>query len=665
MLHLLCSVASAAAAVIAPAQDAFSVIALPDTQYYSESAALAPIFIAQTQWVVDHLVSDRIAFVTHLGDIVDSGAQGANQNLFEWNNADTAMRRLDGDLGTNPEGNVPYSAVIGNHDYAVVSSKASGGARYRDFFGPSRYAGRSWYLGASLDGLCHAQRFDTPEGPWLHLGLEWHPSDMALAFAQRKIAEHPGLPVIVATHEHLGPGSRAAWQAPGATPDMSGDNDGQQVFRKLCEPNPEVVLVLCGHINGNGRRSDATVFGREGHQVLADFQFDPNGGNGWMLRIGFDVQQQRIRVRTFSPTYVLGSSPGLDRSTDPLANFDLPYDARAHRAELEGATLLRFRHGQDFGSGPWLGGRDAYIGNGAQGDTLPSASYGAAPEVRCDGDADREQGLLAFDGLIGAGAQQVPAGATIHRAVLTLTTEGAAADSGSGGTLHRMLAPWSEASTWDALVGGVQLGSEASTVIDVNTRGFVDEKGTRSFDVTAAVQAWANGQPNHGWLVLAGGTDRWSFRAREWGEVMERPLLTVQFTPPCPAPVRFCPALANSTGNVGLLQVQGTPSVTANDLELVASGLPSGALALFIAGPARAQFPVGDGVFCVGGGVLRLPPPISVDLLGQAFLPLDLAQAPLAGAVQAGTAWTFQCWHRDSTPGGSNLTDAVEVHLCD
>lgn len=650
---------------LAAAQLSFSVVALPDTQYYSESAALAPIFIAQTQWIVDNLTSKRIAFVSHVGDIVESGAQGANQNIFEWNNADTAMRRLDGNLAQEPEGRVPYSAVIGNHDYAVVSNKASGGARYRDFFGPSRYAGRSWYRGSSVDGLNHVQRFETPEGAWLHLSLEWRPSDAALAFASREIARHPGLPVIVTTHEHLSPGSPANWQTGGATPDGAGDNDAQQVFRKLLEPNPEVVLLLCGHIYGSGFRSDLNAFGRPVHQILNDQQFDPNGGNGWLMTLGFEPSEERIRARTTSPTYVPGVTAGLDRSTDPTANFELPYDLEAHRFELERTTVRRFRHGQDLGAGVWLGGRDAYIGNGAAGETLPGATHGTLQEVRCDGDADREQGLLAFDGIIGAGSGQVPAGARVQRAVLTLTTEGSAAESGSGGTLHRMLTAWAEDSTWDSLSGGVQLGAEASASIDANTRGYVSSKGTRSFDVTAAVQAWADGAPNQGWVVLAGGNDRWSFRSREWLEVMERPLLTVQFTEPCAGPVSYCPGQPNSTGNTGLLQLLGSTSVAANTLELIASGLPSGAPALFLAGRSRTSAPVGDGLLCVGGGVLRLPPLATVDLLGQASLQLDLSAPVFLGQATSGSTWTFQCWHRDSTPGGSNLTDAVEVTLCD
>lgn len=640
-------------------------VLLPDTQKYSEIGAFTPQFIAQTQWVADHLASQPIVFVTHVGDIVQNGEQGANANLFEWNNADTAMRRLDGDLNLDPDGLVPYGAVIGNHDYAVVGAKASGASRYVQYFGPQRYAGRSWYLGNTPDGLNHAQLVPTPEGPWLHIGLEWRPRDIALEFAQRTIAEHPGLPAIVTTHEHLGPGAPAAWRTGGATPDGAGDNDAEQVFRKLLEPNPEVVLLACGHVGGAGHRSDANAFGRDVHQILLDTQFDPNGGNGWMGLVDVDADGETISLRTFSPTYVPGVTPGLDRSTDPNANFDVAYDARGHREWLAAHQVARFREGAALGGITWNGARDTYVGDGAQGSTLPGSAYGGLTDVRCDGDADGEQGLIAFDQLFGAAPGRIPPGSTIERAVLTLTTEGDAADSGSGATLHRMLVPWSEASTWDSLGGGVQIGPEASPVIDVNTAGAVGEKGTRSFDVTAAVQAWSNGAPNHGWAVLAKGNDRWSFRSSEWGESMERPLLTVHHRAVCPVPARVCVATVNSVGSVGRLDWSGSSSVSGAGATLFATGLPAGQTALFIVGTQPAFAPLGDGNLCVGGDLRRLPGPVTVDPLSQAQRHVIPSEAALADIALPGATLRFQCWYRDATAAGSNLTDALAVTFCE
>src|SRR6195256_6184232 len=69
--------------------DEFTIIALPDTQFYS---SLNPqIFAAQTQWIADHVVDQNIQLVVGLGDIVDAGG-----DVTQWQNADSAVRLLSG-----------------------------------------------------------------------------------------------------------------------------------------------------------------------------------------------------------------------------------------------------------------------------------------------------------------------------------------------------------------------------------------------------------------------------------------------------------------------------------------------------------------------------------------------------------------------------------------
>ena len=50
--------------------DDFTVIAMPDTQHYTDVPANEANFAAQTQWIVDNKDALNIAFVTGLGDIV-------------------------------------------------------------------------------------------------------------------------------------------------------------------------------------------------------------------------------------------------------------------------------------------------------------------------------------------------------------------------------------------------------------------------------------------------------------------------------------------------------------------------------------------------------------------------------------------------------------------
>jgi hypothetical protein len=126
------------------------------------------------------------------------------------------------------------------------------------------------------------------------------------------------------------------------------------------------------------------------------------------------------------------------------------------------------------------------------------------------------QGLLQFDDIFGGGSDQVPVGATILSAILTLqsTFENA---NGDPVHVHRMLADWwrsiGHGCLWDNFVNGIQAdGIEARTNVDtVILTKDLTVPFTITLDVTAAVRAWANGEPNYGWVFLATGDDDYAF----------------------------------------------------------------------------------------------------------------------------------------------------------
>ena len=105
----------------------FTVAVLPDTQFYSQT--YPETFKAQTRWVVANRVAENIAFVSHLGDIVQTGS-----STTQWTNADAAMDILDGNLAATPDGLIPYSATIGNHDYRTMYTKPNGATLYQQYF---------------------------------------------------------------------------------------------------------------------------------------------------------------------------------------------------------------------------------------------------------------------------------------------------------------------------------------------------------------------------------------------------------------------------------------------------------------------------------------------------------------------------------------------------
>ena len=640
---MLLSVCALALACPQAAPGEYTIAILPDTQYYCRDEPYFPTFLAQVQAIQAARSSLQVAFVTHVGDIVHNGASIPAQ----WVRADQALSPLRGVNG------LPHSVALGNHDLDVVSDKTLGQQSYLTWFGAQQYNGQSWYLGASPKGTSHAQRFAAGGQEYLHLTVEWRAHDSEIEWARSVLHAHPQLPTILTTHEYLNVGNPAPYGTGGATPDDSGDNDAAQIRAKLVEPYPQVFLVLSGHFSGSGQRSAVNAFGQVVHEVLQDFQSDPAGGNGWMRWLRVRPAAQELVFDTHSPVYVPGTNVGPDRNNTPEDNFTLSYDMVGLVEQLRNTTTLR-----------WTSSVDTYLGSGSAGQTLPSVSYGSAPVVRCDGDADQEQGLLRFDGLVGYGAQQIAPQTPIERAVLVLTTEGTNANSASGATLHRMLVPWDTSSTWSSLSNGVQLGTEALTTSDATTGSVA--KGTRSFDVTSSVQAWVNGAANHGWLVRAAGTDRWEVRSSDWPQAAERPLLVVRMAS-CVTPQVYCTSAPNSFGTGAVISHLGSASLANNDLRLLVDFAPPGRKGLYFVGTQAAAVPFGDGWRCVGGAITRLGPVQISNFIGSFERPIDWTSAPFHTTVSAGSVRYFQLQYRDPTgPLGSgfNLSNGLRVVLC-
>jgi hypothetical protein len=147
-----------------------------------------------------------------------------------------------------------------------------------------------------------------------------------------------------------------------------------------------------------------------------------------------------------------------------------------------------------------------------------------------DNDGGESQVLMRFDDVFGPKPGQVPPKATIHKATLVVS----AFDEGTTVHLHRVLVPWKKTATWAALSAGLTAdGLEASKQKDAFTFGKIAASTSAiPFEVTDAVQGWANGTTNHGWVFINTGGNGWDFYTSEFDDVKQRPKLVVEFTAP-------------------------------------------------------------------------------------------------------------------------------------
>jgi len=146
------------------------------------------------------------------------------------------------------------------------------------------------------------------------------------------------------------------------------------------------------------------------------------------------------------------------------------------------------------------------------------------------------QALVRFENLFGNGPGQVPAGATILSAKLTMPVGGdKSVDTFS---LHRMLTAWPDTCTWNSLGNGVSTdGVEAAAEPEFEVIPNIPQMFT-FFDVTAAAQGWSDGsQSNFGFVLRSAGSDLAEFRPSEYSASTERPMLEITYSngSPCVA----------------------------------------------------------------------------------------------------------------------------------
>jgi hypothetical protein len=273
----------------------FTVVVLPDTQYYSAEAngAKATWFSAQTDWVVGEMDARNVKFVMHLGDITDQGALD-----WQWANATNALYRFENRNTTLLTEGLPYSVAVGNHDQ-VPNGNADGSTElFNKYFGvdpatgKNHFAGRAYYGGTqkadSADN--NFSLFSAGGLDFIVLSLEYDttPDPEDMAWADSMLKAYPKRRGIVVTHHMVNTGIPATFSPM-----------GQGLYDAL-KGNPNLMLMYGGHIHGEGRRSDVYQ-GRTVHSVLADYQSEV-GGNGWLRVLKFSPKNNRIDTSTYSPT---------------------------------------------------------------------------------------------------------------------------------------------------------------------------------------------------------------------------------------------------------------------------------------------------------------------------------------------------------------------------
>lgn len=315
-----------AAEEISPTDDSeFTVLWTTDPQWYSFK--YQDILIDQNDWVVENYDRMNMEYIIHTGDFVD-----LPHNNDQWSFVDSQYKKWD-DAG------LAYGVLAGNHDVDGTDY-----TEFKQYFGAQRFEDNEWY-GDSYDGNRGHYDLMTLGGVdfiFVYLGYGTH-SAADYEWMNGVLSTHSDRIAFLMFHEYLNAdGTRTAI--------------GDMIFNKVVLKNPNVRMVLCGHNynstrlieyiddNGDGKE-DRTVY-----QLMANYQNTPNGGNGYMRFLEFDVDGGKVTQRTYSP--YLGKFNMFENRGDERDEFGyrdefiLPFDFGTPNAKGEtdpetGKTVLK------------------------------------------------------------------------------------------------------------------------------------------------------------------------------------------------------------------------------------------------------------------------------------------------------------------------------------
>jgi len=287
----------------------FTLVTVPDTQFYSENSGGTRLqhFTSQTNWIVANRTTLNVPFVAHMGDMVNTASMAQ-----EWTNAKLAMSIIEDPVTTTLTHGIPWGGAPGNHDGT--------GTEWDTHFGLSRFAGRTYFQGGYNSSNRNNYQFFSASGlDFIVINLAYNANtagtQAVMDWADALLKAHPNRRAIVTSHWLIGtsfPPAQSSW-----------GGHGQAVYDNL-KDNPNLFLMLCGHIHGEGRRAD--VFeGRTVHTVLQDYQSRTNGGDSWLRYFTFSPANNTITAKTLQ-------TRTLTFETDADSEFTLPYTMGAGSA---------------------------------------------------------------------------------------------------------------------------------------------------------------------------------------------------------------------------------------------------------------------------------------------------------------------------------------------
>jgi Predicted phosphohydrolases len=248
----------------------FTIVWLADTQemaYGKYDHALQKM----GKWIMESQKKMNIRYIVQTGDAVDNGASDWQWEVFD-------------EMYLQFRGKIPYISAAGNHDV-----KKNGYLEYlqraqvKDIPKENRFR----------EGESAYSTLETSGEKFIFVAIGYGVEEASVDWANEVLEKHRDYTAILQFHDYLQAGGRF-----GIT--------GKAMFHALVEPNPNVRLVLCGHVKGVSSRIDELDDNKDGKpdrsvvQLMYDYQ-NAKDKCGQLRTLVFNPKDHSITVTTYSP----------------------------------------------------------------------------------------------------------------------------------------------------------------------------------------------------------------------------------------------------------------------------------------------------------------------------------------------------------------------------
>jgi hypothetical protein len=261
--------------------DDFTVIAIPDSQYYP--ARYPQTGFAQMDWINGQRTLLNTQMVLHEGDSVDAIA-----NAAQVTDATAIVARLGSTY--------PSLIAPGNHDMVNFNDPTNRDMTVWNTIAPStRYTSAAWFSG----GFYEAGKSENVytlltigAKTYLFMSLEYGPRADVMTWANGIIAANVDKQTIIVTHSDVDGNSNLT-------------AEGTALWNGCGKLHPNLIMVICGHTGGPVLQGYLQTVGDNAntvHHIEADLQDELFGGSGYLRVMRFRPSENKVYIETYSPT---------------------------------------------------------------------------------------------------------------------------------------------------------------------------------------------------------------------------------------------------------------------------------------------------------------------------------------------------------------------------